>query len=45
MRTNQHNKAVHVLANALSTDPMTLCHTLINVGKLKAYTLDNTISS
>ena len=34
LRTNQHNKAVHTLANALLAHPITRCFTIFNVGKL-----------
>lgn len=43
--TNQHNKAVHALAQTLLAYLMKRCYTIINAIKLNNHTPDNTIPS
>ena len=45
LQSNQHNKAVNTIANTLLAHPTTWCPALINAGKTKDRTPDNTISS
>jgi hypothetical protein len=45
LHTCRHNKAIYTLANTILAHPITWCFTLINAGKFKARTPENTIPS